>query len=706
MPWYRYLGRYSTSELGARLWQCRLCWSITYSVFLLILAIESVILIPSAYNFKNNALQLMEQEATAAIHATLLGAPIPDTAEQWVKKLLMLQGRQSILGLAVLRADGSLLGRAGEVEFMRFDLKELLHGNARTLQRLPLDGAHYQVAWREEIRNGIYIFSLRLDSSRVNAELAAYVLRIAGLVALIVVVVTLGTMLVLYRSVLSPVLRLRASIVGAAGDPDHAEDYHLPVKAMGNPDELNEVFAAHNNMLSRVAESKRTDRLRAEEHARFLALHDSLTGLPNRNFFLEQLDRTLRNADEGQQDVYVLAINLVGFSAVNDALGQNIGDQVLRETAHRLNQSLTADQFLARLGNDEFALVNVGHAYALQAARRAEELISTLEKQLLLEEHEIRLRCRIGIAHAASDSVDAEMLLHDAQVALRRVGTDAAIRYQFFSPDMTLQAQERRVIEIELRRAFDLGHLQLHYQPKVSLKQMPVDKTVRACEALLRWHHAERGWISPGEFIPVAEECGLIAPLGIWVLRETCNQIRSWLDAGFAAPRVAINLAAQQFRDPEFPRTVRNVIEEAGINPELLEFEITESAAMGDPSLTMAVLAALRDIGVQFSIDDFGTGYSSLSYLCKFEFDTLKIDKSFVDDIGKNSNADAICDAIIRLGQSLGKILVAEGVETNNQADFLRRRRCDQAQGYLFAKPMPAAEIADRLALVSQSSAE
>jgi len=663
-------------------------------VFLSILAIESIILIPSAYNFKTNAIQLLEQKATTAIHASLLIAGLPNAPDQWAQRLKALEGHESILGLAVIQPDGDLLARAGSVEFSGFDLQALLQGPETAMRRTDSTGNYHELALRENVRDGALIFIIRLDSSEVKSELLAYVLRIAGLVALIVAVVTIGTMLVLYRTVLDPVLKLRQSIVGAANDPDHAEQFQLEVQST---DELGEVFAAHNHMLSRVTESKRADRLHAEENARFLTMHDSLTDLPNRNFFLEHLDRVLPEAGKQRHEIHVLVLNLVGFSQINDALGQGIGDKVLGEVAQRLRRTLLAKQFLARLGGDEFALVTTGQSDAAQAARYAESLITTLKKGLMLDGNEIRLRVRVGVTCITQYGMGAETVLHDAQVAMRRADADAGSSYQFFSPEMTMEAQQRREIEYELRNAMEKGNLLLHFQPKIPLTPAPADDSVISCEALLRWPHATRGWISPAEFIPVAEDCGLITVLGEWVLREACLQIRRWQDAGLSAPRVAVNVAAQQFRDLGFQKIVRSAINAAAIDPDLLEFEITESAAMGDVSLTMAVLASLRDIGVRLSIDDFGTGYSSLSYLCKFEFDTLKIDKSFVDDIGKNANADAICDAIIRLGQSLGKKLVAEGVETETQAEFLRQRRCNEAQGYLFARPMPADEIAKKL---------
>ncbi|MBI2295360.1 MAG: EAL domain-containing protein [Betaproteobacteria bacterium] len=681
-------------EVARRLWSCGLCKSVAFSVFLLILGIESIILIPSAYNFQRNALQLLEQRAMTVMQSVVLAEEAlaqPRELEQLLRKV---QRNNPILALSVRRSDGATLGGTGDTDFSDFAIDEVLRGRRDKVDRLTLGGTCYDLAWSAAVSGERLVFLARMDSSHVNSELLAFVLRIAGLVALIVAVVTTGTMVVLYRSVLSPILRLRRSILGAAANPDHADDYRIRERPQ---DELGEVFQAHDEMLTRLAESKRADRLRAEERAHFLARHDPLTGLPNRDFFLEHLRQALSAACQREENVQVLVLNLAGFSAINDALGQDVGDRVLIEVARKLNQGISAGQFAARLGGDEFGIASTGSVSPAQVAEHAERILAEIELPLVIEGNEIRPRGRIGIASPSTGCVEGETVLHDAELVLSRIRSDARARYQFFSPEMTREAQKRQEIERELRQALKRGELQLFYQPKVALTQGGAEKAFSACEALIRWNHPRHGWISPGQFIPVAEACGLIAPVGEWVLREACAQIRRWLDAGLAPPRVAVNVSAPQFRDPRLPELVRGAMADAGVDADLLELEITETAAMEDVALTVAVLSTLKRLGVHLSIDDFGTGYSSLSYLRQLEIDSIKIDKSFVDDIGRDSNADAICDAIIQLGHSLGKRVVAEGVETHAQAEFLRLRRCEEAQGFLFARPMPAAEFADRL---------
>ena len=679
--------------LAQRLWGCRLCKSVTFSVFVLILAIESIILIPSAHKFRNDALLMLEQQTMLAMQPVVLAEDTLAKPRELEQLLSKIQRDSSILAASIRNAKGVTLAQVGDADFSDFAIDDVVAGRRDKVGRFALGGSCYDLAWSTTAGGERLVFLTRLDSSQINTLLTAFILRIAGLVVLIVAVVTAGTMLVLYRSVLSPFLKLRRSMIAAAAHPDRAGDYQIRERPRN---EFGDVFLAHDEMLARVAESKRADRLRAEERARFLARHDPLTGLPNRDFFLEHLRQTLPAACERGENVQVQVLNLAGFSAINGALGQNVGDRVLIEVARKLNQEVSAGQFVARLGGDEFGIVSAGAVSPTQAAEHAERILAEIEHPLVIDGNEVRPRGRIGIAYSSTGCPDAETILHDAEVVLTRIRSDARARYQFFSPEMTQEAQRQQETERGLRQALERGELRLFYQPKIALDQAGAGYPYAACEALIRWQHPARGLISPGEFIPVAEACGLIVPIGEWVLREACAQIRRWREAGLTPPRVAVNVAALQFRDPKLPEMVRGAIAAAGIESETLELEITESAAMSEVTLTVAVLASLRAVGVRLSIDDFGTGYSSLSYLRKFDIDAIKIDKSFVDDIG-DANADAICDAIISLGHSLGKKIIAEGVETRAQLEFLSSRRCEEAQGFLFARPMPADDIAARL---------
>ncbi|MGQ0523578.1 MAG: putative bifunctional diguanylate cyclase/phosphodiesterase [Betaproteobacteria bacterium] len=671
-----------------------------FSVFVLILVIESLILIPSTLGFYRDERRRMEEKViTTAVTALTVEneSMLPENLQRRASAVVR---DFPITGLRVFDRYGSTLARAGEADFHDFKADTVLQGRHQILRRHTLTSWHYDIASRQVINGTPLVLMARTDGFSLYSSVLAFVLRIAGLVALIVAVVTTGTMFVLHRSVLNPVLRLRASMLAAAASPSRPDDFQIPERPQ---DELGDVFEAHNQMLSRVAESHRADRMRAEERARFLSRHDALTGLPNREFFLEHLRETLAVACERGETVHVLALNLAEFRGVNDALGQDIGDSALAEVGRRLSTLIKSGQFAARLGGDEFGITSLGASDPSRLAEHAERVQAEVERPLTAGGHELRLRCKIGIACPDSGCVDAATILHDAEVALSRIRRDARIPYQFFSPHMTQEARRRQQIERELREALEGNSLQLFYQPKVSLCADSAVLSFTSCEALIRWQHPVRGWVAPNEFIPVAESTGLILPVGTWVLRQACTQIRQWRDAGLNPPRVAVNVSAEQFRDPALLHDVRTALMAASVSPEMLELEITESAVMNDVELTIEVLTTLRRLGVHLSIDDFGTGYSSLSYLRRFDIDALKIDKSFVDDLGRDANADAICDAIIKLGHSLGKRVVAEGVESPMQRDFLRLRRCDEAQGFLFARPMPPSEIARALQPTAES---
>jgi diguanylate cyclase (GGDEF)-like protein len=682
-------------ELAQRLWHCRLCKSVTFSVFVLILAVESVILVPSAHNFRENALRLLEQHAITLVRSALLvttGQPRADELRELLQKLI---DDRKLLGLRILAGDGATLAYAGDADFADWAFGDLVQDSEGKIRRVTHDGTRLDLAWNSAVGATPVIVLGRMDSSNVQTDLTAFVLRIAGLVALIVGVVTTGTMFVLYRSVLGPILRLRRSMLRAAEEPDRAEVFQVVERPR---DELGDVFQTHNEMLVRVAESKRADRLRAEEQARFLGRHDTLTGLPNRTFFLEHLRQALPAAYASGNSVVVLVLNLSGFRNVNDGFGQHIGDEVLVQIARRLSQGIGSGDFLARIGGDEFGIARVGAVSPDQAAALTENILAHVTHPLHVQDADIRLQGRIGIAYGAAEQRDPNSVLHDAELALSRIRRDPVTRYQFFSPEMGEAARRWQEMEHALRQALEQRAFQLFYQPKVSLAGNGGAAHVNACEALLRWQHPAWGWVPPLKFIPIAEATGLIGPIGAWVIEEACRQIRRWLDAGLIAPRIAVNLSAHQFHDPALPDTVSAAIASSRVDAALLELEITESVAMRNVEKTAVALSKLRRLGVQLSIDDFGTGYSSLSYLRRFEVDSIKIDKSFVDDIGRDSSADAICEAIIRLGHSLGKRVVAEGVETEIQSAFLHQRQCEEAQGNWFGRPMPPPEFASRLA--------
>ncbi len=434
-----------------------------------------------------------------------------------------------------------------------------------------------------------------------------------------------------------------------------------------------------------------TDRKRAEEHLTFLAYHDPLTGLPNRLLLLDRLHQAMIEAARHERRVAAVCLDLKNFKNVNDTLGHDTGNRVIQAVAERLVAGVRAGDSIARLGGDEFCILLADIAQIEDVAHVTQKIRAQLEQPLTVAGHTLHLTATMGISLYPADGADPEALLKNADIAMYRA-RERDEGYEYYAPDMTVNAAERLALENDLRQALARQELLLHYQPQVSL----ASGVITGVEALLRWRHPVHGMVSPAKFIPLAEETGLILPIGEWVLRTACTQARAWVDAGRPL-RVAVNLSARQFRQPGLDGLIRAVLEETGLDPGTLDIELTESIIVRDPAAVTGILAGIEKLGVQISIDDFGTGYSSLSYLKRFPLDVLKIDQSFVRDIATDPDDAAIVRAIITMAQALGIQTIAEGVETREQLAFLRENGCGAMQGYYFSRPVPGEEISAML---------
>ena len=437
-----------------------------------------------------------------------------------------------------------------------------------------------------------------------------------------------------------------------------------------------------------------TERKEAEARIRHLAHHDALTGLPNRLLMQDRLGQAIREAKRSGNQVGILFMDLDRFKWINDTLGHDAGDQLLRTITQRCLKVLRESDTLARLGGDEFVAILPGLHQAQDAGLVARKLLGAITQPCTLGSHELSVTCSIGIAVYPSDGVTDSLLLRNADAAMYRAKSEGRNGYQYYSTDMNSARLGELLLEHQLRGALERQELCLFYQPKVDAR----DGGLRSCEALLRWRHAEDGLLTPDRFLPAAEESGLIVPIGEWVIREACRQIRAWIDTGREPVRVAVNLSGQQFAHQNIVQLVREALEEHRLPPALLELELTETILMRDIERTMGTLAELCELGVSLAIDDFGTGYSSLAYLRQFQVHTLKIDRSFVNDIESGDGEAKIASAVIGLAHSLGLRVVAEGVETPVQQTFLAKHNCDFLQGYLFGKPEPAEQFSARLA--------
>jgi diguanylate cyclase (GGDEF)-like protein/PAS domain S-box-containing protein len=432
-----------------------------------------------------------------------------------------------------------------------------------------------------------------------------------------------------------------------------------------------------------------TEWQQAQQQISHMARHDALTNLPNRTLFREQLEKALRLAKRADQ-LAVLCLDLDHFKEINDTLGHPIGDALLREVARRLGECVTEHDTVARLGGDEFAIVQFcSNAEPSVVSGLASRVVESIASPYEIGGHQLVIGVSVGISLAPEDGEDPDELLQKADLALYRAKADGRGTYRFFESGMDARAQARRMLERDLRLALQRDEFEVYYQP---IRDIAGDRVV-AFEALARWNHSLRGLIAPNNFIPVAEETGLIVPLGDVVLRKACVEAAGWP----AHIAVAVNLSPVQFKNPTLVTSVKAALQASGLSADRLELEITESVLLQNSEATLAVLHELRGFGVRISLDDFGTGYSSLSYLRSFPFDKIKIDRSFVTDLATRDESMAIVRAVTGLGKSLGIVTTAEGVETDAQFDLLRQEGCTQAQGYLFSRPRPAADVAKML---------
>ena len=436
-----------------------------------------------------------------------------------------------------------------------------------------------------------------------------------------------------------------------------------------------------------------TERKVAEERVQSLAYYDALTGLPNRILLRDRLSNALATARRQNHKVALLFLDLDRFKIINDSLGHSVGDLLLQAIAERLKRCAREQDTVSRLGGDEFLIVLTNVKDIPDVAVAAERFMDAMTAEFVIQGHSLSISCSLGISIFPEHGADSETLIKNADAAMYRAKEGGRNNFQFFTVDMSAQAVERLTLESGLRLALGKKELFLVYQPQMNI----ATGKIIGLEALLRWQHPTLGLVPPDKFIRIAENSGLIMPIGEWVLRTACSQARKWQDEGLTAVSVAVNVSAVQFRQEDFPEIVRRVLHETGLAPQYLELELTESLLLSNADVAFSVLRQLTAMGLRLAIDDFGTGYSSFSYLKKFTVSKLKIDRSFIRDIAVNPDDMAITTAIISMAKSLNLKVIAEGVENEAQMSLLRAHQCDEIQGYYFCKPLAADEVADKL---------
>lgn len=422
----------------------------------------------------------------------------------------------------------------------------------------------------------------------------------------------------------------------------------------------------------------------------YLAQHDFLTSLPNRVLLNDRIVQAISLAKRSSTHLAILFLDLDNFKYINDSLGHATGDKLLQSVAHILTSCVRHSDTVSRQGGDEFVILITQDKNSEDASLTADKILTALAACHSIATHKLHVTTSIGISVYPADGQDAETLIKNADTAMYHAKEKGRNNYQFFSSGMNVRAVERQVIETNLRRALEQQEFIVYYQPKVNLKT----GMITGAEALLRWMHPKWGMVLPGRFVPIAEACGLIVPIGNWVLREACIQAKRWKDAGLNFGSISVNISALEFRRNDFVEGVRTILQDTGLEPGCLQLEITESVLMRDAESSTVILNQLKDMGVQLAVDDFGTGYSSLSYLRQFPIDVLKIDRSFVRDIGSAQDNGIIVSAVVAMGNSLKQRVVAEGVEVQTQLDFLKVLQCEEGQGYLFSRPLDAEQFA------------
>jgi predicted signal transduction protein with EAL and GGDEF domain len=447
------------------------------------------------------------------------------------------------------------------------------------------------------------------------------------------------------------------------------------------------------------------ERKKAEEKILFLAYYDSLTSLPNRVLFKDRLNQTLLIAQRHQRILAILFLDLDNFKRINDTLGHPAGDELLKQVADRLSNYIrksdsisrySTDEFsavVARLGGDEFTILLTEIAQVHDTIKVAQRILDAIAQPFDIEGQEVFITASIGIAIYPIDGEDVDSLLKNCDTAMYHAKNEGRNNYKFYEQSLNKTALDILALENNLRKALDKQEFRVYYQPRIDIRT----RNVVGFEALIRWRHSQKGIIPPSEFIPIAEETGLIIPIGEWVLNEACKQNKTWQAAGFAPVFISVNLSGKQFKQQNLIKVIDHAMSEVRLAPKYLELEITESIIQ-DTKSTAGILRELRNLGLKIAVDDFGTGYSSLSYLRRFPLDTLKIDRSFVKDIAKDPDSEAIVKAIIAMAHCLKLKVIAEGVETEEQLKFLSDEGCDEFQGYLISPPLPADEVVRFLA--------
>jgi diguanylate cyclase (GGDEF)-like protein len=606
------------------------------------------------------------EQAENYIHLQSLATRLVE-ADVGLKKVTFYRPERGV-GLKIASSQPDEVGGYGDL----IDIQPVFTGNSHTVAR----GEMIEVIAPIHV-NGTPVLSIGyyFDSGPMRSNLAALLkkaLLIYGGGTLLSAFLLYG---VLHRMLLRPLFRLHA-----ASKQISRGDFSVNI-TIASRDELGDFGRSFNNMVCSLRDQM--------ERLRYLTHHDALTGLPNRTLLYDRLKQALAHAGRADGKVALVSLDLDRFKLINDTLGHPFGDQLLQSIAERLRTVVSEGDTVARIGDDEFTLLLTNIPFAEDAARVARRVLDALSRPFLLKDHKIflvdyRVTASIGITIHPLDGDEADILIQNANTAMVRAKEKGTDQYHFYTPEMNTAAFERFTLENGLLHALERGDFFLLYQPRFDLKS----RSILGVEALIRWNHPGVGEVAPSKFIPLAEEIGLISQIGEWVLRTACVQSVSWQKEGIPPIRMAVNISPRQLQEKSFVETVKRVLEETGLGADQLEFEITETVMVQSMDHAIATLSELKRTGIHISMDDFGTGYSSLTYLKRLPVDALKMDQSFLIDAADGHCGMAITVAVMRLARRLKLRVIAEGVETETQLEFLRFHQCDEVQGYLLSPPL------------------
>lgn len=674
---------------GSQIWKSRISWRITTTVFATFLLVQTCVLIVSVQNFENDKLSQLRDTARAAITPLLLNTRDKYTSPVTAEGAEKLIGN-SIMGLGIFYAlDQQPIQFYGEPTLLRPSLDPTEPETYRTV-----DNKRYEAILSPEQIGKPYYIVARIDASAVEQQVVSHIYQSLVIFFLMSGFVTSVLMIALGTWLLEPIMLLRNNLLNAAKNPEKPDIQRMKKETR---DEVGIAIRIANDLIRANANNLKRLRSQAEDKIHKLAYYDSLTGLPNRTYFLEKLEDHIKHKVlEEDRRLAVLSVDLDHFKDINDTMGHEIGDKLLEAIGKRLVKALPDDSIVARASADEFTIMAILKPEHPDSAVLVDAIFAAMAEPVSILQERFQVRVSVGVAHAPDDGMEARQLLKNADIALNRAKEEGRDTVRYYSQDFDRAVQQRFQMLRDLRLALDENQLHLHYHPQFDLR---TGQMVGA-EVLLRWWRPDNSkeggsYIPPAEFIPVAEQSGLIIPIGEWVLRKSAETNKMWQEKGLPPFRMAVNISGVQFHRGDIVALVENVLKETKLDPKYLELEVTESVFMENMQTAIDILNRLHRLGVELAVDDFGTGYSSLSYLRQFPIDRLKVDQSFIRNALVNADDRMITKTIINLGHSLNLKVIAEGVETSDHENFLKEDGCDEVQGFKYTKPIPADKFWD-----------